>query len=337
MEHLGWKKLICHRRSSWVKEDKISILLKNIKKVVPSSAVIGTVLVLLSVTFAVSAKPAESNFDVIPHAIKDSQGISDALTTVVTAPQLAQNIEINETSQLAKGDELAQTATDVNDPLEPMNRVIFQLNEFLQGLILRPLAELYTLMLPDEGQEALDNFLDNLRSPVVLANDLLQGEMKRAWVTTKRLAINSTVGVGGLMDVADKWGIKPHSEDLGQTFAVWGIPDGFYLVLPIFGPSNPRDAVAKFLDSYLDPVSHWLGNTHRDEWSSARTVVGGVNEFAGVMDDLQKFKETSIDYYAALRSISRQKREVDIRNGVIRDAPLPDLKYNFNADLTTKQ
>jgi phospholipid-binding lipoprotein MlaA len=311
--------------------------LKNLKKVVPSSAVIGALLVLLSVTFAVSAKAAESNFDVIPHAIKDSQGISDALTTVVTAPQLAQNIEINETSQLVKGDELAQTAADVNDPLEPMNRVIFQLNEFLQGLILRPLAELYTLMLPDAGQEALDNFLDNLRSPVVLANDLLQGETKRAWVTTKRLAINSTVGVGGLIDVADKWGIKPHSEDLGQTFAVWGIPDGFYLVLPIFGPSNPRDAVAKFLDSYLDPVSHWLGNTHRDEWSSARTVVGGVNEFAGVMDDLQKFKETSIDYYAALRSISRQKRKLDIRNGVLSDAPLPDLKYDFNADLTIKQ
>ena len=198
------------------------------------------------------------------------------------------------------------------------------------------MAELYVLILPDEGQEAVGNFLDNLRSPVVLANDLLQGEMKRAWITTKRLAINSTVGLGGTMDVADKWGIKPHSEDLGQTFAVWGVPDGFYLVLPIFGPSNPRDAVGKFLDSYLDPVSHWLDNTHRDDWSTARTVVGGVDEFAGVMDDLQKLKETSIDYYAALRSISRQKRKAEIRNGAPSDAPLPDLKYDFNADLTTK-
>jgi phospholipid-binding lipoprotein MlaA len=298
--------------------------LKKIKKVVPSAAVIGASLVLLSVPFSVFAKDAGSNFDVIPHTIENSQDIRDALTTVVTAPQLA------------KGDELAQAAVDVNDPLEPMNRVIFQLNEFLQELILLPLTKLYTLVLPDEGQEAVGNFLDNLRSPVVLANDLLQGEMRRAWITTKRLAINSTVGVGGLMDVADKWGIKRHSEDLGQTFAVWGIPDGFYLVLPIFGPSNPRDAVAKFLDSYLDPASHWLGNTHRDEWSLARTVVGGVDEFADVMDDLQKFKETSIDYYAVLRSISRQKREVDVRNGVPSDAPLPDLKYDFNADLTTK-
>jgi phospholipid-binding lipoprotein MlaA len=311
-------------------------LLKKRNKVVPFVAIIGVALALLSVPFAVSAKDAGSNFDVIPHAIEDSQDIRDALTSVVSTPQLAQNAETKETSQLAKSDELAQAAADVNDPLEPMNRVIFQFNEFLQGLILRPLAEFYILMLPDEGQEAVGNFLDNLRSPVVLANDLLQGEMKRAWITTKRLAINSTVGVGGLMDVADKWGIKPHSEDLGQTFAVWGVPDGFYLVLPIFGPSNPRDAVGTFLDSYLDPVSHWLDNTHRDEWSTARTAVGGVDEFSGVMDDLQKLKETSIDYYAALRSISRQKRKADIRNGAPSDAPLPDLKYDFNADLTTK-
>lgn len=314
----------------------MAILLKNKRKAAPSVAVIGVALALFSSPFAVSAKDAGASFDVIPHAIEDSQDIRDSVSAEVALPQLAQNHEKNKASQLANGDELAQAAADVNDPLEPMNRVIFQFNEFIQGLILRPLAEFYTLMLPDEGQEAVGNFLDNLRSPVVLANDLLQGEMERAWITTKRLAINSTAGIGGLMDVADKWGIKPHSEDLGQTFAVWGIPDGFYLVLPIFGPSNPRDAVGTFLDSYLDPVSHWLDNTHRDEWSTARTVVGGVDEFAGVMDDLQKLKETSIDYYAALRSISRQKRKADISNGAPSDAPLPDLKYDFNADLTTK-
>ena len=121
--------------------------MKKIKKVVPSAAVIGASLVLLSVPFSVFAKDAGSNFDVIPHTIENSQDIRDALTTVVTAPQLAQNTETKETSQLAKGDELAQAAADVNDPLEPMNRVIFQLNEFLQGLILRPLAEFYVLML----------------------------------------------------------------------------------------------------------------------------------------------------------------------------------------------
>ncbi|NKB20680.1 MAG: VacJ family lipoprotein [Alphaproteobacteria bacterium] len=314
----------------------MAILLKKLNKAVPSAAVIGVSLALVAAPVAVSANDKGPNLDVIPHAIEDSQDVRDFQLGIITTPQLAQNSKKSEPSLLAKGDELAQAAADVNDPIEPVNRVMFQINEFLHGLILRPLAELYMLILPDEGQEAVGNFLDNLRSPVVLANDLLQGEMKRAWTTTKRLAINSTLGLGGAMDVADKWGIKGHSEDLGQTFAVWGIPDGFYLVLPIFGPSNPRDAVGTFLDSYLDPVSHWLDNTHRDDWSTARTVVGGVDEFAGVMDDLQKLKETSIDYYAALRSISRQKRQAEIRNGASSDAPLPDLKYDFNADLNTK-
>jgi phospholipid-binding lipoprotein MlaA len=105
-------------------------------------------------------------------------------------------------------------------------------------------------------------------------------------------------------------------------------------VLPIFGPSNPRDAVGKLATPYLNPVSYWLDNTHRDDWSMARTVVGGVDEFAGVMNDLQKLKEASIDYYAALRSISRQKRNTEIRNGELGDALILDLKYDFDADLT---
>ncbi|MBK17848.1 MAG: hypothetical protein CMM52_03285 [Rhodospirillaceae bacterium] len=290
-------------------------------------------MVVAGPSFASSNGP---NFDLIPHAIEDSQDTREYSLPSAASAQLAEKTPKVDAGQIAKNAEVAQATPDVNDPLESMNRVIFQFNEFVHALILRPMAELYTFILPDEGQKAVHNFLKNLRSPVVLANDLLQGEMERAWVTTKRMAINSTLGVGGTMDVADAWGIKPHSEDLGQTLAVWGVPDGFYLVLPIFGPSNPRDAVGTFLDSYLDPVSHWLDNTDRDDWSTARTLVSGVDEFAGVMNDLQKLKETSVDYYAALRSISRQKRKAEIRNGKTSDAPLPDLKYDFNADLNTK-
>jgi phospholipid-binding lipoprotein MlaA len=226
---------------------------------------------------------------------------------------------------------------DINDPLESFNRVMLDFNEFLQALILRPMAEFYILMLPDEARDAIHNALDNLRSPVVLANDLLQGEGERAWETTQRMLINSTAGVGGLIDVAEKWGIKGHSEDLGQTFAVWGVPEGFYLVLPLFGPSNPRDAIGKFLDSYLDPLSHYADNTDREEISYTRTLLGGVDEFSRVMNDLQKLKETSVDYYAALRSVARQKREADIRNGTPKEgAPVPDLKYDFNAEFTAQ-
>lgn len=235
-----------------------------------------------------------------------------------------------------KHQNLAQsTESEVNDPLEPLNRAILEFNEFITALILRPMAEIYVMMLPDFALDAIHNVLKNLRSPVVLANDLLQWEPERAWDTTRRLVINSTVGVAGLIDVADKMGIEGHNEDLGQTFAVWGVPEGFYLVLPIFGPSNPRDAVGKFLDSFLDPISHWADNTDRDEITLTRTVLGGVDEFSRVMDDLEKLKDTSIDYYAALRSISRQKRAADIANGAPAEGvPLPDLKYDFNAEFT---
>ena len=250
--------------------------------------------------------------------------------------QVAERKAGNKAYPTSAAGETARTSNEVNDPLEPVNRVTFKFNEVLNAIILRPLATFYKFILPDEGRIVVRNFLKNLRSPVVLANDLLQGETDRAWTTTQRLAINTTLGLGGLLDVANKWGIKSHSEDLGQTFAVWGVPDGVYLVLPIFGPSNPRDAVGKLLTSYLDPVSYWLRDTHGDDWSTARTVVGGVDEFSRVMNDLQKLKEASVDYYAALRSISRQKRNTEIRNGELGDAPICDLKYDFGPDLIFK-
>lgn len=226
-------------------------------------------------------------------------------------------------------------ASSDNDPLEVVNRAILKFNEFIQALLLRPIAQIYVMMLPDFALDGIHNALSNLSSPVTLANDILQWEPERAWNTTQRLFINSTIGIGGLVDTAKAFGIEGHTEDLGQTFAVWGIPEGFYLVLPIFGPSNPRDAVGKYLNSFLDPVSRWASNTDRGEITLARATVAGVDEFSSVMDDLQKLKDTSIDYYAALRSIARQKRRAEIANGTPAEgAPLPDLKYDFNAEFT---
>ena len=229
----------------------------------------------------------------------------------------------------------ASDNSDNDDPLEALNRAILEFNEFLQALLLRPISELYVLLLPDFALDGIHNALSNLSSPVILANDILQWEPERAWKTTQRFFINSTIGIGGLMDPAKDFGIEGHTEDLGQTFAVWGVPEGFYLVLPLFGPSNPRDAVGKVIQSYLDPFSRYMDNTHREEANYARALVGGADEFSSVMDDLQKLKETSIDYYAALRSIARQKRKAEISNGAPTEgAPLPDLKYDFNAEFT---
>jgi len=252
------------------------------------------------------------------------------LFATANSPTVAETVPPNQTliaqADLGSGD---------GDPLEPLNRAVLEVNEFIMALLLRPLAEIYVTILPDFVLDGVHNALGNLATPATLANDLLQWEPKRAWDTTRRFFINTTLGVGGLMDVAKDFGIERHKEDLGQTFAVWGVPEGFYLVLPIFGPSNPRDAVGLALNSFLDLLSYYLNNTNREEYIYGRAALSGVDEFSRVMDDLDKLKETSIDYYAALRSIARQKRKADILNGAPAEgAPLPDLKYDFNAEFT---
>ncbi len=230
---------------------------------------------------------------------------------------------------VAQSNNAGDASSDVNDPLELLNRAIFDINELIQILILRPAGTVYRVVLPQPVRDSVSNAFDNLRSPIVLANDILQGEPERAWQTTQRLVINSTLGIGGLIDAAEKMGIPKHSEDFGQTLAIWGVGEGFYLVLPIFGPSNPRDAVGKLLvDGYFDPLNVWLDNSNRDAIAHTRTGVAGVAEYEGVMDQLEDLQKTSIDYYSVLRSLYRQKRVSEISNGSSKDLPpVPDLDY----------
>ena len=230
-------------------------------------------------------------------------------------------------------DMAAEDEDDVNDPIEPVNRFIFGFNEFFYAITLRPISKLYNF-LPQPVREAVSNVLDNISSPKVLANDVLQGEGKRALQTTGRFLINSTAGVAGLFDVAEKFGIPEHDEDFGQTLGVWGVGEGFYLMLPLLGPSSPRDAVGKLgVDPYFDPLGLWLDNTERDEIFYALVGARAVDEYAGLVDELDQIKKTSIDYYAAIRSMYRQKRESEIKNGEDVDLPpIPDLGFQFDED-----
>lgn len=221
---------------------------------------------------------------------------------------------------------------DVNDPIEPFNRAIFDFNEFLYDLLLRPLSHLYNL-LPADARDAIRNALDNLRTPVILANDLLQFEMERAGTTLGRAVVNSTAGVGGLFDVAKHLGWEKHKEDFGQTLGVWGVGEGFYLVLPILGPSNPRDAIGRYgVDQFFDPLGYWdvLDGGNK---MFIRSGVAGVDEFAGIVDEIDNLKKTSIDYYAALRSLYRQKRATEISNGRgVKLPAIPDLDLSLEGD-----
>jgi phospholipid-binding lipoprotein MlaA len=220
---------------------------------------------------------------------------------------------------------------DVNDPLEGMNRVIFSFNQFFDGLLFKPLALMYRDLLPPEIQDGIGGILETLRTPVVLANDLLQGDMDRAGETLGRFAVNATVGIGGIFDVATDMGLEGHGEDFGQTLAVWGSGEGMYLVLPLFGPSNPRDAIGMGVDTLMDPLRYYAST----EELLARTLVRGVDERAGVVDTLDEIARTSIDFYATMRSLYRQHRDDLIRNGSPAPViPIPSISFD---DFTSPQ
>ncbi|HEB78956.1 MAG TPA: VacJ family lipoprotein, partial [Rhodospirillales bacterium] len=225
-----------------------------------------------------------------------------------------------------RGDTVPSQEVNFNDPLEPMNRLFFGFNEILQDYLLHPMATAYN-WLPKFVRSSVSNFLLNLRSPIVLVNDILQFEPKRALQTTGRALINSTMGVGGLIDVADQFGIEPHDEDFGQTLAVWGVGEMFYLVLPVIGPTNPRDAIGKLgVDLLMDPLNYYLNSTDKTEWIWARAAFEGFEAYAGLVGEMDHVKNTSMDYYAAIRSMYRQRREKEILNS--EDPPFHDIPDN---------
>jgi phospholipid-binding lipoprotein MlaA len=229
-------------------------------------------------------------------------------------------------------------ADEVNDPIESFNRGIFAFNEFFLDYILSPLTQAYQAVLPDPLEQGIGNFLHNLKSPIILLNDLLQGEWERASITSRRFFMNTTLGLGGVIDLADHAGMPRHKEDLGQTFAVWGISEGPYLVIPFLGPSNPRHLIGRLLDGFLDPVSHVADNTGHDEFNYLRLGLTAVDEFGSVRKELKEIKKTSIDYYASIRSLYRQKRASDISNGKEQKLPpIPDfLSYDYDEPLDDK-
>jgi len=214
----------------------------------------------------------------------------------------------------------------LNDPAEPTNRAIFKFNKALDTAIFKPVATVYKDYTPSIFQRGVHNVLNNLRTPIIFANDLLQGKLQRAWNTLARFFINSTIGFAGLGDPAADYGFKFHNEDFGQTLAAWGLPEGPYIVLPVFGPSNPRDAIGLAVDALIDPMNIWLSNTNREELIFARAGVRGIDERARNFDALEDLEKSSLDFYASLRSLYRQHRGDEIRDGKPSvNIPMPGL------------
>jgi len=200
-----------------------------------------------------------------------------------------------------------------NDPYEATNREIFDLNQKIDHWTLRRAAENYN-KLPDPVRESVHNTLTNLDLPVTFVNDVLQGEPRRAGQTLLRFTANSTLGVAGLFDVASRMGIPEHSEDFGQTLAVWGVGEGPYLVLPLFGPAPPRDAVGRAADVFFDPSIYIRIKRHL-MWALGREYLTLLDLRARNMETLDDIERNSLDFYAATRNLYRQYRGSEIRNG----------------------
>lgn len=203
---------------------------------------------------------------------------------------------------------------ETNDPFEPTNRYIFEVNIFLDEFMLKPAAAWYDAALPQPAQDGVQRFLANLRMPWTAVNDFFQGRPERSYAALMRFLINSTVGILGVFDVATGWGYPLHEEDAGQTFAVMGAPEGPYLMLPIFGPSNPRDAFGLVVDTLADPVNIVARNNTDAPVATIRggvTAVDSRNRNKEVIEDLRK---RSTDFYATIRSVYRQRRDAQIQN-----------------------
>lgn len=219
---------------------------------------------------------------------------------------------------------------EFHDPLEGFNRKIFAFNLSLDRAFLQPTARAYRWAIPKAGRRSITNALNNIDSPVILANDLLQGEFTRGAITTGRFLLNSTFGIGGLFDVARGEGLERHTEDFGQTLAVWGIGSGPYLMVPLLGPTDPRDGAGSLVDQAFDPAT-WMGGNDIKYARAGVFVLNIVSQREATMDQFNEIERTSIDFYAQVRSIYFQTRRNEIKNGKNDFNDLPDIS-NLDAN-----
>lgn len=198
------------------------------------------------------------------------------------------------------------------DPLEGFNRGSFELNLFLDRILLEPAAKTYRFITPGFVRTGVSNFIFNLKTPVTVANDLLQGEPERATESVGRFMFNTILGFGGFIDIGGMMGMpERHTEDFGQTLAVYGVGSGPYIMMPLLGPSNPRDLAGLVVDFAFDPFTFFAPS----EASLARRGVDVLSLRERNIETVDELERTSIDFYAATRTLSQQFRENEIRNG----------------------
>jgi phospholipid-binding lipoprotein MlaA len=209
-------------------------------------------------------------------------------------------------------DDTVGAAPEVWDPIEPFNRRTLAFNMGVERWFLDPVTRAYDFVVPNPARRAVRRFLINLNSPAIFANDLLQLAPLDAAVTLVRFGTNTTIGVAGLFDPADRIGLKGHATDFGQTMALYGVPSGPYLMLPILGPTTARDGSGYVVDFLFQPTTYVLPGLTLFVYASIHEGSAGLATLDAHADALRALQASSVDYYAALRSAYYQDRTAAI-------------------------
>ena len=214
---------------------------------------------------------------------------------------------------LADGEGYDASLGEIHDPLEPLNRTIYGLNEVADILFIGPASTIYHEGMPQPVQKAVTRVVHNLETPVFAINKLLQGDVKAFGRAAGRFAINTTLGVGGVMDVAQKFDLQEEKTSFGSTLANWGMEPSFYLVLPLMGPSNLRDGLGRGVDYAMDPIT-WVTVTPEQQ-AGVMAVKGAeiLNVRASYDAAIRDTRTNSMDTYATMRSLYTQSREAQIK------------------------
>lgn len=210
---------------------------------------------------------------------------------------------------------------DARDPLEPINRTVYAFNDGLDKAVVRPVARGYRAVVPQFVQTGVSNFFHNAKYPVTLVNNVLQGKLKAAASDTARFTLNTTLGLGGLLDLASDAGLDKNDEDFGQTLGKWGVPPGAYVVVPFLGPYTIRDGFGDLADNFSEPRTYL-------EDDSTRWILWGVDKFDKRVRllDADTVLERTGDPYAFVRSAYLQRREYLVRDGNM-PAEAPELEF----------
>ena len=230
----------------------------------------------------------------------------------------AQQNPVPDAAAKAAADDDEYAVVKIYDPLEPFNRTMFKFNNGLYDYVFRPVSKGYVKVTPAPVRVGLGNFFTNLKFPIRFVSTLLQGKLKHAGLEVKKFYVNTVAGLGGFIRISDD---VPDiadlpSEDLGQTFGVWGIHNGPYLVLPVLGPGTARDTVGLVGDYFLNPM-HWNQLQHADDyhwwWDTALQATDTVSSLPELLKLYDEEKKAALDPYLSVRSAYIQYRDASVK------------------------